>query len=146
MKRILTALLFSLLGCSVADAEITEKQTANYIIKGNNITMCYFPEIWSASSQEERTKILQNWVDDPDKSHLALIYDSLYYPLLVDSFGEENAERVMKRELDLSPYLAKISTEKKNKTTVKTNKDCQALWEEVKHLITTYHYYEVSAE
>ncbi len=127
-------------------AQITSTQVENYIVKGNNITQCYFPDIWSAKSLQERANIVQSWENNPDKKHLAWVYRSLYYPLLADSFGEKNAEAIMVGQLDLGKYVEKVPTKERNKTTVKTDKDCKVLWEEVKRLMATYHYFDVSAE
>lgn len=147
MKKLLIAFcLIGIFNNVVTATQISQKQISDYIVKGNNITMCYFPEVWSAQSPEEQSKILQDWAADPDKRHLAWVYYSLRYPLLADSFGEQNAKAIMEGQLDLGRYVEKVSEKKKNKTTVKTDKDCEVLWEDVNRLIKTYHYFDVSAE
>ncbi|KAE9539228.1 hypothetical protein HT665_01450 [Ursidibacter maritimus] len=140
MKKLGIVLLFGTLFTTAVAKEhsISMDKVRNYIIKSNNIAMCYFPDIWFAKSEEERQQILERWQSNDAEKHLLSVYQSLHYPLLIDSFGMENASAIFENQKDLTPYLNKLSQKEKNRVTVKTEKDCKKLWKEVERLIISY--------
>ncbi|MGX3066022.1 hypothetical protein [Ursidibacter arcticus] len=140
MKKFGIILLLELLFTTAVAKEhsISMDKVRNYIVKSNNITMCYFPDIWFAKSAEERQQVLERWQSNATEKHLLSVYQSLHYPLLVDSFGVENANAIFENQNDLAPYLNKLSQKEKNRVTAKTEQDCKKLWKEVERLIISY--------
>lgn len=140
MKKI-GVICFALTVCTTVLAQnsgITLAKVKQYITKGNNITACHFPQLWKAPSPQARLAILQQWEATSDKTNLVELYQSLYYPLLVDSFGEKEANAIFYGEQSLEPYLAKLSAKEKNKLTATSKRACKKQMSEIKRLITRY--------
>ncbi|MDH2927892.1 hypothetical protein [Lonepinella koalarum] len=141
MKKLSLLLSLFIALPSVANlGDITKKQLNDYVVKGNNITACFFPDLWHASSLDERNNILESWRNDTEKNGLFKYYQSLYYPLLADSFGEENATTIFYGDDVVEYYLdlKNINDTERNKITVHGDKDCQLLEKELERLFSTY--------
>ncbi|WP_439242483.1 hypothetical protein [Lonepinella sp. BR2474] len=141
MKKLTLLLsLFIALSTHANLGDITKKQLKNYIVKGNNMTACLFPDLWYVNSDKERNAVLQSWKDDPNKQSLYIVYSSMFYPLLVDSFGMENATTIFYGEDVIEYYLEQenISQKDRNKITVKTEEDCKKIKLEFERLFEKY--------
>ncbi|WP_439327588.1 hypothetical protein [Lonepinella sp. BR2357] len=141
MKKLILLLSLLITFSSQANlGDITKKQLKDYVVKGNNMTACFFPDVWYVNSAKERKAVLQRWRNDPNQEYLFTLYYAMQYPLLADSFGLENATTIYYGD-DVVTYLLdqeNISQKERDKITVKTKADCKKLKPEFERLFKEY--------
>ncbi|MDH2997162.1 hypothetical protein A1D22_05685 [Pasteurellaceae bacterium LFhippo2] len=129
MKKLLTALMVGLLALPVM-ADIPDSKVKEFIIKDNDITKCYFPEIWK--NPDDMHDILNKWAEsEKDKGRFSLftrIYYRLPYAILGDYiddvFINDNTY-----DHNFETQRSRLTAKYGRTTTVKSKKDCKKIGE-----------------